>query len=74
MKSMKSEDLPKDLQGNLRIAPQMQGFHDEIDEESEIKGIDPTQIHVQICVLKVQLSETQYISDLSMKVGQTEIV
>ena len=33
MKSMKSEDLPKDLQGNLRIAPQTQGFHDEMDEK-----------------------------------------
>ena len=32
MKSVQSEDLPKDLQGNLRIAPQMWGFHDEIDE------------------------------------------
>ena len=33
MKSMKSEDLSKDLQVNLRISPQtMQGFHDELDE------------------------------------------
>ena len=26
MKSMKSEDLPKNLQGNLRISPQTQDF------------------------------------------------
>ena len=32
MKSMQSEDLPKDLLGNLRISPQTGGFHDEIDE------------------------------------------
>ena len=32
MKSTQSEDLPKDLQGNLRISPQMGGFHDELDE------------------------------------------
>ena len=36
MKSMKSEDLSKDLQVNLRISPQMQGFHDELDENLEI--------------------------------------
>ena len=51
MKSMQSEDLPKDLQGNLRIAPQTQGFHDEIDEQSQkLKKIDPTQIS-EICDL-----------------------
>ena len=33
MKSMKSEHLSKDLQGNPRIAPQMPGFHDEMDEK-----------------------------------------
>ena len=33
MKSTQSEDLPKDLPGNLRIAPQTGGFHDEIDEK-----------------------------------------
>ena len=44
-------------------------------KSAEIKGPgSETEICVQICVLKVQLSETQYISDLSMKVGQTEIV
>ena len=32
MKSTQSEDLPKDLQGNLRISPQTGGFHDELDE------------------------------------------
>ena len=32
MKSMQSEDLSKDLLGNPRIAPQMWGFHDEMDE------------------------------------------
>ena len=37
MKSMKSEDLFKDLQVNLRISPQTQGFHDELDEKLEIK-------------------------------------
>ena len=35
MKSVKSEDLSKDLQGNPRIAPQMQGFHDEMDGKSK---------------------------------------
>ena len=30
--NLKSEDLSKDLQVNLRISPQMQGFHDELDE------------------------------------------
>ena len=34
VKSMQSEDLPKDLPGNLRIAPQMGGFHDEMDEQN----------------------------------------
>ena len=34
MKSMKSEDLSKDLPGNLRIAPQTPGFHDELDGKS----------------------------------------
>ena len=33
MKSMKSEDLSKDLQGEPRIAPQTPGFPDEIDEK-----------------------------------------
>ena len=32
MNSMQSEDLPKDLLGNLRILPKMGGFHDELDE------------------------------------------
>ena len=32
MKSAQSEDLSKDLQGNLRISSQTGGFHDEIDE------------------------------------------
>ena len=32
VKSMQSEDLSKDLQGNPRISPQMWGFHDEMDE------------------------------------------
>ena len=32
MKSMQSEDLPKDLLGNLMISSQTGGFHDEIDE------------------------------------------
>ena len=31
MKSAQSEDLPKDLLGNLRISPQTGGFHDEIE-------------------------------------------
>ena len=31
MKFMQSEDLPKNLPGNLRIAPQTGGFHDEIE-------------------------------------------
>ena len=35
VKSAQSEDLPKDLQGNPRIAPQnLQGFHDEMDQQS----------------------------------------
>ena len=34
MKSVQSEDLPKDLLGNPRIAPQMWGFHDEVDEKN----------------------------------------
>ena len=37
---MKSEDLSKDLQVNL-ISPQIQGFHDELDEKLEIKELDP---------------------------------
>ena len=32
MKFTQSEDLSKDLLGNPRIAAQMGGFHDEIDE------------------------------------------
>ena len=37
MKSAQSEDLPKDLQGNTRISPQMWGFHDEIMNRVENK-------------------------------------
>ena len=32
MKSMKSEDLSKELQVNLRISLQTDGFHDELNE------------------------------------------
>ena len=32
MKSTQSEDLPKNILGNLTISPQMGGFHDELDE------------------------------------------
>ena len=31
MKSMQSEDLSKDLQGNQRISPQTGRFHDEMN-------------------------------------------
>ena len=46
MKSAQSEDLSKDLLGNLRISPQShEGFHDELDEKSrkikEIWQTDP---------------------------------
>ena len=34
MKSTQSEDLSKDLLGNLRISPQTGGFHDELDEKN----------------------------------------
>ena len=78
MKSMKSEDLSKDLQVNLRISPQTQGFHDELDEKSEIKELDPkqTQIYLysDLCSERASFQKHNYISDLSMKVGQTEIV
>ena len=44
VKSAQSEDLPKDLPGNLRISPQnCKGFHDKMNR-IETKGIDPTQI------------------------------
>ena len=59
MKSMKSEDLSKDLQVNLRISPQMQGFHDVLDEKLEIKELDlkQTDLCSDLCSdLKVQLS------------------
>ena len=78
MKSMKSEDLSKDLQVNLRISPQTQGFHNELDEKSEIKELDLKQIyidlHSDLCFERASSQKHNYISDLSMKVGQTEIV
>ena len=51
MKSTQSEDLPKDLLGNLRISPQTRGFHDKIDEKKRNKENWPdTDLCAQICV------------------------
>ena len=76
MKSMKSEDLPKDLQGNLRISPQTQGFHDEIDEKLEIKELDlkQTDLCSDLCSERASFWEHITSAGLSMSVGQTEIV
>ena len=55
MKSMQSEDLPKDLLGNLWISPQTWGFYDEIgwidvENKEDWPNTDLcTQIYVQIC-------------------------
>ena len=39
MKSTKSEDLPKDLPGNLRISPQKRGgFHDKCGEMNRVEN------------------------------------
>ena len=47
VKSTQSENLPKDLPGNLWISPQKcEGFHDEIMNRIEIKENDPTQTAV----------------------------
>ena len=64
MKSMKSEDLPKDLQVNLRISPQTQGFHDELDEKLEIKELDPKQTDLcsDLCSERASFQEHNYIS------------
>ena len=38
MKSTKSEDLPQDLPGNLRISPQKRGgFHDKCDGMNRVE-------------------------------------
>ena len=45
LKSVKSEDLSKDLQVNPRISPQKhEGFHDELDELDEIIKSKQTDI------------------------------
>ena len=80
MKSVKSEDLSKDLPRNLRISPQTQGFHDEMDEKrSEIEENDPTQICVQICFQTCVHQSPAFNSNttsagLSMSVRQTDCV
>ena len=63
MKSMKSEDLSKDLQGNPRIAPQMQGFHDEMDEKWEIKELDlkQTDLCLDLCPERPALRNTTHL-------------
>ena len=74
VKSMQSEDLPKDLQRNPRISPQTWVFHDEMNRV-ENKGDDPTQILVlrsafrSSCALRL-LSETPSAAT----VGLIEIV
>ena len=52
MKSMKSEDLSKDLQVNLRISPQtVKDFMMNWMNRTEFRGeIDLTQTCAQICV------------------------
>ena len=79
MKTVKSEDLFKDLQVNPRISPQTQGFHDELDEKLEIEELDPKQIPVDLSrstlwsvFWEIQLQIEHITSE--MKVGQTEIV
>ena len=70
MKSAQSEDLPKDLPRNPRIAPQTWGFHDEIGWiEWEIKELNLTQTDPHpdpICVQNcIQIEHHLQISDAS---------
>ena len=52
----------------------MQGFHDEIDEKLEPRSETERSVFRSVCSERASFQEHNYISDLSMKVGQTEIV